>query len=134
MRKWLILVCVALCLIGCGRKNKPNVQHNVVTEITITCQADGELIQRRYTTPDKMRAVLLYIRSVRASFDAPEEPDASEGYRVQITTVSADKTVKHYYQQGQKYFQIGEERWKIIDPEKGANLWMIIKLLPSDPE
>ncbi len=134
MKKWLIMTCVALCLTGCGRKMDTTVRRNVVTEITITCQSDGVLIERRYTSQEKMRAVLMYIRSVSSPFDAPEEPDGTEGHRVQITTVSADKTVKHYYQQGQRYFQKGEGKWRTIDPEKGENLWRIIKLLPSDPE
>ena len=134
MKKWLMFVCVAVCLTGCGREADVAVQRNVVTQITITCQTETELIQRQYTSPEKMRAVLLYIRSIGSTFDAPQEPDAAEGNRVQITTVSADKTVKHYYQQGRKYFQKGEGKWQTIDPEKGENLWRIIKLLPSDPE
>ena len=119
---------------GCRQKADTSVQQNVITEITITCQSETELIQRRYTSSDKMRSVLLYIRSLHAHFDAPEPPKEDAGYLVSITTVSADKTTKVYRQQGNRYFQAGENSWQIIDPEKGANLWMIIKLLPSDPE
>ncbi len=123
---------VALLSAGGCRRQDTTVQRNVVTEITITCQTDTELIERRYTSQDKMRSVLLYIRSVHSPFSAPEAP--AEGEQVSITTVSADKTTKTYRQQGQRYFREGDGNWKIIDPEKGANLWLIIKLLPSDPE
>ena len=123
-----------LAMSGCHRKMDTTVQRNVVTEITITCQTDTELIHRRYTSQDKMRSVLLYIRSVSSPFSAPDEPGEGAGERVSITTVSADKTTKTYSQQGQRYFREGDGNWKLIDPEKGANLWLIIKLLPSDPE
>ena len=132
-RWWLILILAAMLLGGC-RQQDTTVRRNVVTEITISCQTDTELIERRYTTQDKMRSVLLYIRSIHSPFSAPEEPGEGAGERVSITTVSADKTTKTYCQQGYRYFREGDGSWKIIDPEKGANLWLIIKLLPSDPE
>lgn len=137
MKKWWLIVSLAVMLLamgGCRRRQDTTVQRNVVTEITITCQTDTELIERRYTSQDKMRSVLLYIRSVNSPFSAPDEPGEGAGEQVSITTVSADKTVKTYRQHGQRYFREGEGNWKIIDPEKGANLWLIIKLLPSDPE
>ena len=137
MKKWgsvLLLAAMVMGLCGCHRGKDTTVQRNVVTEITITCQTDGELIQRRYTSQDKMRSVLLYIRSVSSPFSAPNVPQEGAGERVSITTVSADKTTKTYHQLGQRYFQEGDSGWKTIDPEKGANLWLLIKLLPSDPE
>ncbi len=129
----LILILITVLLFGCRRPDT-TVQRNVVTEIRITCQTATELIERRYTSQDKMRSVLLYIRSVSSPFSAPEEPGEEDGERVTITTISADRTTKNYSQQGMSFFREGEGNWKIIDPEKGANLWLIIKLLPSDPE
>ncbi len=127
------LLALLLLLTGCRRQHHA-VQSNVITQITITCQTEEGLLQRHYTSQDKMRSVLLYIRSIRSPFSANEEPGEGSGAQVSITTVSADKTTKTYRQQGQSYFREGDGKWKTIDPEKGANLWRIIKLLPSDED
>lgn len=134
MKRWLLLVCVALLLAGCGPRVDTTVRKNLVTEIIITCQTDTETVERRYTSQAKMRSVLLYIRSVRSPFDAPQQPQEGEGKRVCITTVCADQTKKEYWQVGERYFKEGDGNWRQIDSEKGAYLWTIIKLLPSDPE
>ncbi len=117
----LIVLLIAVLLWGCRRQDT-TVQSNVVTQITITCQTNEELIERRYTSQEKMRSVLLYIRSVNSPFSAPEAPTEEAGEYVSITTVRADKSIKTYSQQGFGFFREGEENWKIIDPEKGANL------------
>ena len=134
MKKWMLLVCLAAVLAGCHRKNDTTVQRNVVTSITVTYRTDSETLHRYYTSPEKMRSVLLYIRSVSSPFSAPEAPEEGAGDTFHITTVSADKTTKTYRQQGQRYFREGEGSWQLIDPEKGANLPLLLKLLPSDPE
>ncbi len=134
MKRWLSLACLVLLLSGCHRRQETTVKQNLVTEITITCQTDAQRIERRYTSQDKMRSVLLYIRSIKTPFDAPQQPQEERGEQVDITTVTVDKTTKTYRQQGLRYFREGDGKWRAIDPEKGANLWLIIKLLPSDPE
>lgn len=135
MKRWLTLTCLLMLLLsGCWRGQETSVKEKLVTQITITCNTDDGQIQRYYTSQDKMRSVLLYIRSVKTPFDAQQQPQEGEGVQVKIVTVTADQTVKTYWQQGLHYFREGEENWRAIDPEKGANLWMIIKLLPSDPE
>ncbi len=133
-KRYLFLALALALLLGSCRRTDHAVKHNVVTQITITCQTEEGLLQRHYTSQDKMRSVLLYIRSIRSPFSAAEAPGEGSGAQVSITTVSADKTTKVYRQQGQHYFQEGDGNWKTIDPEKGANLWRIIKLLPSDEE
>ena len=133
-KHWMMLSLVGIVLLGGCRRQDTTVQRNVVTEITITCQTESGAIQRKYTSQDKMRAVLLYIRSIESWFTAPDAPGETAGEEVCITTVSADHTVKTYRQYGNRFFCEGEGNWKLIEPEKGANLWMIIKLLPSDPE
>ena len=132
---WIVL-CFLLSLVmflGCYPRQDTTVQQNLVTQITITCQTDTEVIERRYTSQEKMRSVLLYIRSVDSPFDAPQQPQ-EEGRQVCITTTCADQSQKVYWQMGERYFREGEGNWRLIDSEKGAYLWTIIKLLPSDPE
>ena len=134
MKKCALIFALTMILLCACHRQDTTVQRNVVTEITISCHTGTQLIERHYTSQDKMRSVLLYIRSVDSPFSAQEEPGEGEGERVSITTVSADRTIKTYNQHGLRFFREGEGKWKLIDPEKGANLWLLIKLLPSDPE
>ena len=132
MRKRLLaVVLVIFALAGCGKRLDTTVQRNVVTAITVTW-ANGQ--QLHYTSQEKMRAVLLYIRTVSSPFDAPEPPQEGSGQRVTITTTLANKTQKTYQQQGDRFFREGDGPWRIIDKEKGEKLWTLLKLLPGDPE
>ena len=123
-------VCVALT--GCIRDRAVSVQSSVVTRIDITCESGPQVLQRSYTSPEKMRLLLLYIRSVSSPFASLPEPEDSGGRKISITTVSANNTTKVYRQHGERFFQEGDGGWQRIDPEKGGVLWELIQSLPSD--
>ena len=130
MRKWIVgLLAMALLLSGCRGGIDKTVQRNVVTEITVTW-ANGQ--ERHYTAPEKMQAVLYYIRVISSPFDAPQPPQEDSGTRVTITTTRADKTKKVYQQQDDAFFREGDGPWRTIDKEKGRQLFFLLKLLPSD--
>lgn len=136
MKKWLF-ICVAitgLLLSGCRHYSNPSMESNLVTKIIITGQTDTETIHRYYDTPEKMRQVLLYIRSVRRGFQAQVDPTTIDGRSVCITTISADDTQKVYQQKDNQYFQIDTGVWQQIEAERGEKLWELIRQLPSDPE
>ena len=134
MRRWsMVMVLAALLLTGCQARRDQTVQANVVTGITITLQDGTETLQRRYTSQEKMQAVLYYIRIVSSPFDAPEPPQEGSGQQVTITTFLANKTVKVYDQRGDRYFREDGGPWRSIDREKGQQLFLLLKLLPSDP-
>lgn len=136
MKKRLLFVLVAAALLfgGCHRSKNIGVQRNVVTRIVIECEYQGYQFRRQYTSPEKMRQVLLYIRSVRSPFTVEPGEDALMGSSIRITTVSADETTKTYHQINDRYFREGLSGWEKIDPEKAAKLWDVILTTPSDPE
>lgn len=137
MKKWrlgVFLAIICMLFVGCHREKDSNVQNNVVTRIDITCESGEEILQRSYTSPDKMRLVLLYIRSVSSPFASLPEPEDPGLRKISITTVSANNTTKVYRQHGERYFQEGSGGWQKIDPEKGGILWELIQSIPGDPE
>ena len=135
-KRFLSFVIVATLLLtsGCHRGSNQNTGSNVVSSILITGQSDTETIRRYYNTPDKIRLVLLYIRSVSGGFTAQVDPTTLPGSSIRILTVSADNTQKVYQQKSDCYFQSATGTWQEIDPEKGAKLWKLLKQTPSDPE
>lgn len=129
---WGILVCTIL--VGCHRKQDTSVQSSVVTRIDITCQQGDEVTQRSYTSPEKMRLVLLYIRSVSSPFASLPEPEDPNVKKIKITTTSVNNITKVYHQHGEQYFQEGNGGWQKINPEKGGILWELIMAIPGDGE
>ena len=133
-RLFLCLVATILLLSGCQHYSNPSMEHNLVTKIIITGETEDGSFRLYYDSPEKMRLVLLYIRSVRRGFQAQEDPTALEGPSICITTVSADNTQKVYRQNNDQYFQLDTGVWQQIDPKNGAALWELLMQLPSDPQ
>ena len=131
---FLCLAAVLFLLGGCRHYSNPSMEHNLVTKIIITGETEDGSFRLYYDSPEKMRLVLLYIRSVRRGFQAQEDPTALEGPSICITTVSADNTQKVYRQKNDQFFQIDTGVWQELDPEKGRTLWELLRQLPSDPE
>ena len=133
-RLFLGLVATILLLSGCQHYSNPSMERNLVTQIIITGESEAGSIHRHYDSPEKMRQVLLYIRSVRRGFHGQVDPPAMEGSSICITTVSADNTQKVYRQNNDQYFQLDTGVWQQIDPKNGAALWELLMQLPSDPQ
>ena len=135
MKKWrfgVLPVILCFLLSGCHRGKSTTVQSSVVTRIDITCENGSEVFRRSYTSPDKMRLVLLYIRSVSSPFASLPEPEDEGQRKIRITTTSANNITKVYRQHGEQFFQEGSGGWQRIDPEKGSILWELIQSLPGD--
>ena len=131
---FLCLAAVLLLLGGCRHYSNPSMERSLVTKIIITGETEDGSFRLYYDSPEKMRLVLLYIRSVGRGFQAQEDPTALEGSSICITTVSADDTQKVYRQKDDRFFQIGTGAWQELDPEKGRTLWELLRQLPSDQE
>jgi hypothetical protein len=110
------------------------VDRAIVTQIVISGQTAEGPIHRYYGSPDKMQQVLLYIRKASTGFHAQVDPDTVEGPSVSISTVSVDNTRKVYHQKNNDLFQTDTGVWQQLDPEAGADLWELIRQLPSDPQ
>ena len=130
----LCLAAVLFLLSGCRHYSNPSMERKLVKEIIITGETEEGSFRLYYDSSEKMRLVLLYIRSVRRGFQAQEDPTALEGPSICITTVSADDTQKVYRQKSDRFFQVDTGVWQELDPEKGRTLWELLRQLPSDPE
>jgi hypothetical protein len=133
-RLFLCLVTALLLLTGCRHYSSPSMAHTLVTRIIVTGQSEDGPIHRYYDSPEKMRQLLLYIRSVRRGFETQEDPASLEGCSVSITTICADNTQKVYRQKNDQFFQTETGLWQELDPEKGQALWTLLQQLPSDPQ
>lgn len=125
-----LLICM-LMMCGCGQNHTQPV-YEVVTSVDVVTARDGQLLRRHYDSQEKMRPVLLYLRTLKhvPLFDTVSEP---EGEDVFLITVGLSSGRKRYYRQAKhRYFSFDDGPWRAIDPGNAAGLYRILQALPSD--
>jgi hypothetical protein len=123
------------CLLwGCRNRGAVDVTSHIVTEISITCHYGAQQSYRYYNTHEKMQQVLLYLRAVSPGFTPKDDPETLDGTIVHITLHRADGSIKVYRQKDDRYLQEGDNSWKQIKAEWGADLWRILQENESDPQ
>jgi hypothetical protein len=133
VKKGILILLMCALLSGCRPQKQTDVASHIVTEITITWQADDQLTHRYYNTHKKMQQILLYLRSVSPGFTPDEDPETLGGQEVRITLRRADGSAKVYRQKNDRYLQEEANPWKQIKPEWGASLYQIVLENESDP-
>lgn len=123
-----ILCMIILC--SCSKKNSRPV-YRAVTQIDIVTQYQGQIVGRHYNTPEKMRPVLLYLRLLTPFGNATVPCDTKDDIYLITITLSDDS--RHYYRQvSHRYISRENGPYKNINPEQAAELYRILRFLPSD--
>lgn len=134
MRRFFILPIFFLLFSGCTYSVPAEHAHvdRVVTQVTITATQGGKSLVYQYTDPDKMGAVLTYLRTLDATRSAPIAPETfrTPSYQIQLTLSDGSQTI--YRQLHDSYLQKNDGPWHMIDPPKGATLLPLLRLMPSD--
>lgn len=125
-----VLFCFcAVMLCGCSRTQAKPV-YRAVTHVDIVTKYENQLIRRHYSTPEKMRPVLLYLRLLKP-YGKPVQVEETED--VYLISISLSDGQRHYYRQAShKYLSKENGPWKSIDPAQAAQLYSILRELPSD--
>lgn len=137
MKKTMALLCAAFLtlLCGCtGGTGRASVGSQIVTGISVTCQSSGEWVRRDYTAPEKVRLVLLVIRSLGPDFPARTDVEALAGKTMVITLHCADGSATVYRIRNNQYLQKNGGIWRQISEKKTGGLWQLIQEMPSDQE
>lgn len=122
---------VLVILSGCGKNHTKNTIYRAVTEIDIVTHHREGLVHRHYTTPEKMRPVLLYLRLVKPYGKPTKITEDTDD--VFLISVGLSDGQHHYYRQAQhKFFSVGAGDWRQIDPAAAGKLYEIMAKHPSD--
>ena len=136
MKKWakiFLLLVIFLAFCGCGRRFSHNsVSSSLVSAISITCEDGDSIIHRSYTSPEKVRLILLAIRSLGPDFPAKADVEAMDISVLNITLDRADGSSIRYQIRGNQFLRKGSSKWRQINSESAVNLFQLILLLPSD--
>lgn len=132
MRKWLILIPVALLLTGCRPGIITQTQSPVVTQILVDGEYEDSEIYREYETSDKIRQILLYIRALRPRHSANVDVELLEEPEIRIMLIHRDGAQKQYRLKAGRYLQSDGETWKKVDEKRVQQLCQLLWELPGD--
>ena len=126
-----VLFLSALMLCSCGKHHTKPV-YEVVTGVDVMTARDGQLLRRHYEAPEKIRPVLLYLRTLE-HFPLSEEISEPEGEDVFLIAVTLTGGRMRYYRQAKhRYFSFDGGAWRSIDPGHAAKLYRLLQEQPSD--
>ena len=130
--KMFALICFcSVMMCSCGQNHTQKPQFRAVTQVDIVTKHEDRLIRRQYNTPEKMRPVLLYLRLLKPFGKPVQVDEASED--VYLISISLSDGQIHYYRQAShRYLSKENGPWKSIDPAQAAQLYGILRELPSD--
>ncbi len=130
-KKLAIILCFLLTLSGCVGK-KPPQSGRVVTKIDVACTQDNAQHLLTYQQPQKIEAVLNYLRCVKYRGKPESDPETLPGMLYEITVTNSDGTNRVYRQKENAYLCRNGRTWEKIDPMQGRSLWLLLKLMPED--
>ena len=132
--RYIFLFVMCLLLTGCSYAAPQNENHpvRVVVQIDVTASEDGQITHYRYTHPEKLSAVLYYLRLVEPDLSAVITPETFRTDAYRITLHLSDGTQTVYHQLHSEYLQMGNGAWRKIDSARGGALVRILKELPPD--
>lgn len=138
MKKFTVLFFLfcfsAIVLTGCHSASEKASLCRVVTQVDIDCQHQDVPIRRHYTDTQKMEWVLLYLRLLKPMGKPKQDPDTIDADVYLITVHYSDGSQNLYKQKDHRYFSKGTHPWQTIDPGQAADLYDLMRHVPSDPD
>lgn len=131
----IMLALLVLLLSGCHRQPLPGASqpiYRAVTSVTVTYKNGPIRTQRRYTSDEKMRKVMNYLRLIDPYGTPEEDPETAEGSDIHIILSYSDGFQKTYRQVGDRYMMEDGGKWQKIDPTKAEELGEILGQMESD--
>ena len=133
-KRWIWVFSLLLCfsfLGGCqGREPQP--LGRAVTQVEVTCRLPGKTLRRVYTTENKMRAVLTYLRLLEPSGFAPVDPETTRLESSLITVTLSDGSRRIYEQAGTEFLRKGQRPWQRIRGISPHRLYLLVHAIEAD--
>lgn len=130
-----LLILVLFIFSGCSRIHTPDETSpdlRMVTRVDVACTRDGETIRRSYTAPEKLEAMLLYLRLLDPQGRADTNPEELVGTASEITLHFSNGQNRVYRQRGDRFLSKDAEPWQNIDREHAEKLYPLLLLMDSD--
>lgn len=129
MKRIGMILLLVVMLTGCAKKEVLPA-HRVVTGIQVEYRQGDQLLERTYTRPENIRAVLNYLRILKPHGPVIPEEGNGNGCRITLRYSSGPDTV--YLQNSNAYLSRNHGQWATIDEKRAPLLYPLLLLLPSD--
>ncbi len=129
MRKNLIIILVAACLVCIGCQTNPPAAQDVVRSITVTSSRE----HKTFSSPDKMTQVLNTLRQLGQMTLAQQDPDILSTDSFLIILERSDGTTTSYQTRGERYIRRNDGPWMQTAPQALSDLLTLLQQLPDDP-
>lgn len=130
MRKIGILT-ILLCFLLSGCKKAAEKPVHYVTKIEISGTHLGEPLNRVYTDPEKMTAVLTYLRRLEVQNRTVFVPGWLVDSTCRITVHTSGSESTTYLQEG-AYCSEDARTWRRISPDQAEALYSVVENMESD--
>ena len=128
-----VAVLSVLMLSGCNSNEQgERIPDRIVTGIDIYCQKPTCTVTRHYTQPEKIEAILTYVRLLRPIGPIVPIEEARQGdlYEIVVHLNNGDHRI--HRQRADSFAITRRPFWGVIDRELGNKLPFLMALLPSD--
>ena len=115
---------------GCRQKNQPAFRF--VTQVDISFHYNDILLQRHYTSDEKIEAVLLYMRLLHTGEAPAINPEDITTDTYGIIVSFSDGTRQTHIQKAHRYFRRHGSGWQTIQPLQAAQLYELMRHYHSD--
>lgn len=135
-RNYMIGIFAALMLLsGCTRLggNTQSAPVRMVTQVTVSYEHDPFYVTRQYTSAEKVRRVLDYLRQIKPYGKPQEDPETVGGSLIRIVLSYSDGEQQVCQQRSDRYFKKNDEAWMYVNPQKAQEISMILGEFESDP-
>ena len=132
-----IFLCLAISfsLGGCCRESQGQraSAYHIITEIQAVYQNDGIEVRRQFFAPEKLQAVVDYLRRIDPYGVPYENPEQVSGRNYILTLHYSDGSVRRYHQRADRYLRQDDGPWKRIDPQQALELSGLFGMMGNDP-
>ena len=132
MAKRMGILCLAVILLCAGCRPRKQEVWPVVCQITVTCEFEGSLTLRVYSSEAKMRRILNCLRDLGQKSTPAIDPSQLTARTYSITLTHTDQSQRLYQIKGDRYIRLCRDPWKQVDPERISELHLLLQNLPGD--
>ena len=135
-RKTFFILLILLCslLSGCGRDEEASVPvpPRLVTQVHVFGTRGHKTVQRSYSSPRKMDAILTYLRRLEPYGRPSEDPERLLGDSYKVVVVLSDGSTHTYRLRAGRYISLDCRRWKKLDETQASRLFPLLLTMKSD--
>ena len=136
MKKCLIIFLILVMFFhfsGCAATfSQDSLTSSLVQSIHVTCESCDSFIRRDYSSPEKIRLILLCIRKLGPDFPAGSDVGTTEGKTLCLTLSDINGRHTVYRLKNNEYLQKNDSPWRKISKENATGFLQLILEMPSD--